>query len=205
VTRAWETAYADGGVPTWDIGRPQPAVVRLLEAGAFGPPGWRILDAGCGTGDNALLLASRGHQVVGIDIAAQAIARARARAIELAPRPAPALLVGDALDAPAVAALGPFDAALDVGLFHALAEEQLPRYVASLASAVRPGGHAFVLCWSDRNPFGLGPRQVTRREIREAFRAASGWRVERIEPEELSSRLPGGTVHAWLARLTRRA
>jgi SAM-dependent methyltransferase len=204
VTRAWETAYADGGVPTWEIGRPQPAVVRLLEAGAFGPPESKILDAGCGTGENALLLASRGHAVVGIDIASEAIARARARATEFAPRRVPTLLVGDALDAPTVAALGPFDAALDVGLFHALAEEQLPRYAASLASAVRPGGRAFVLCWSDRNPFGLGPRRVTRREIRKAFRAASGWRVERTEPEELSSLLPGGTVHAWLARLTRR-
>lgn len=205
VTRAWDTAYADGGVPTWDIGRPQPAVVRLLEAGSFGPAGWKVLDAGCGTGENALLLASRGHPVVGIDIAAEAIARARARAIELAPRRAPTLLVGDALDAPTVAALGPFDAALDVGLFHSLVEDELPRYVASLAAAIRPGGRAFVLCWSDRNSFGVGPRRVTRREIREAFRAATGWRVERIEPEELSSRLSGGTVLAWLARLTRRA
>jgi cyclopropane fatty-acyl-phospholipid synthase-like methyltransferase len=204
-TRAWDTAYADGGVPTWEIGRPQPAVVRLLEAGAFGPPGSKVLDAGCGTGENALLLASRGHPVVGIDIAAEAIARARARAAEMAPRRAPTLLVGDALDAPTVAALGPFDAALDVGLFHSLAEDELPRYVASLTAAVRPGGHAFLLCWSDRNPFGRGPRRVARREIREAFRAAAGWRVERIEPEELSSRLPGGPIHAWLARLTRRA
>jgi SAM-dependent methyltransferase len=202
-TRAWDTAYADGGIPTWDIGRPQPAVERLVEAGAFGPPGRAVLDAGCGTGEHALLLASRGHRVVGIDVAAQAIARARAKA-ERQPGEPPIFLVGDVLDPAAVAALGPFDVALDVGLFHALADEDRPRYAAGLASVVRPSGRAFVLCWSDRNPFGFGPRRVTRRELRATFSAAGGWRVDGIEAEELASRLPGGRVHAWLARLTRR-
>jgi SAM-dependent methyltransferase len=204
VTGAWDTAYAEGGVPTWDVGRPQPAVVRLVEGGAFGPPGSTVLDAGCGTGENALLLAARGHRVVGIDVAWEAIQRARARAAERAVAPAPAFVVGDALTAPVAGAMGPFDVALDVGLFHALGDDEGPRYAASLAAAVRPGGRAFVICWSDRNPFGYGPRRVSRREIRATFRAATGWRVDTIEPEELASRLPGRVVHAWLARLTRR-
>jgi SAM-dependent methyltransferase len=205
VTGAWDTAYAEGGVPTWDLGRPQPAVIRLAESGAFGPPGTTVLDAGCGTGENALLLAARGHRVVGVDIAWEAIQRARAKAAERGIAPAPAFIVGDALAAPAAAGSDPFDVALDVGLFHALGDDEGPRYAASLASAVRPGGRAFIVCWSDRNPFGIGPRRVTRREIRAAFRASTGWHVDSIEAEELASRLPGRVVHAWLARLTRRA
>ena len=163
-----------------------------------------MLDAGCGTGEHALLLASLGHRVVGIDVAAQAIARARAKADERPGEP-PTFLVGDVLDPVTMAALGPFDVALDVGLFHALADEDRPRYAAGLASVVRPWGSAFVLCWSDRNPFGFGPRRVSRRELRATFSAAAGWRVDGIEAEELTSRLPGGRVHAWLARLTRRS
>ena len=204
MTGAWDTAYAEGGRPTWDVGRPQPAVVRLVEAGAFGPPGCRILDAGCGTGENALLLAARGHRVVGIDVAWEAIARARAKAAEREVTPRPAFVVGDVLRALGTEIAGPFDAALDVGLFHALGDGEGPRYAAGLAAVVRPGGHAFVLCWSDRNPFGIGPRRVSRRDLRATFRAAAGWRVDAIDPEELASRLPGRVVHAWLARLTRR-
>jgi len=204
VTGAWDTAYAEGGRPTWDLGRPQPGVVRLVEAGAFGPPGSRILDAGCGTGENALLLAAHGQRVVGIDVAWEAIARARAKAAERAVTPAPVFVVGDVLRALGTEITGPFDAALDVGLFHALGDGEGPRYAAGLAAVVRPGGHAFVLCWSDRNPFGIGPRRVSRRELRATFRAAAGWRVDAIDPEELASRLPGRVVHAWLARLTRR-
>jgi SAM-dependent methyltransferase len=205
VTQAWDTAYAEGGRPTWDIGAPQPAVVRLVESGAFGPPGSTILDAGCGTGENALLLATLGHRVVGLDVAWEAIQRARAKTVERAITQAPVFVVGDALTAPTAGGMGPFDVALDVGLFHALGDDEGPRYATSLAAAVRPGGRAFVLCWSDRNPFGCGPRRVSRREVRTTFRASSGWRVEAIEPEELASRLPGRVVHAWLVRLGRRA
>jgi 2-polyprenyl-3-methyl-5-hydroxy-6-metoxy-1,4-benzoquinol methylase len=173
--------------------------VRLVGAGAFGAPGAAVLDAGCGTGEHALLLAAAGHRVTGVDLAAEAIRRARAKAAQRAL--SVDFLVHDARD---LAALGrTFDAALDVGLFHILDDEDRPRYAASLAAAVRPGGRAFVLCWSDANPFGIGPRRVTRREVRATFRAAAGWRVDRIDGEELASRLPGGRVHAWLVRLTR--
>lgn len=202
MSRAFDTAYANGGVPTWDIGRPQPAVMRLVEEGAFGDRGTAVLDAGCGTGEHALLLAGRGHLVTGVDAAAEAIRRARAKAADRAPGAQPTFLVHDALDLPALRRT--FDAALDVGLFHTLSDADRPRYAASLAAAVRPCGPAFILCWSDHNPFGFGPRRVSRREIRHAFRAATGWRVERIDAAELASRLPGGRIHAWLVRLTRR-
>jgi SAM-dependent methyltransferase len=197
----FDTAYADGGTPTWDLGRPQAAVGRLLDTGAFGPPGTAILDAGCGTGEHALLLAGLGHRVVGVDLAAEAVARAAAKAASRGL--AADFLVRDALDLPALGRT--FDVALDVGLFHTLGDDDRPRYAASLAAAVCPGGRAFVLCWSDRNPFGFGPRRVTRRELRSAFSRASGWRVEAIVEETLETRLPAGPVAAWLARLSRTA
>ena len=190
----FDNAYRDGGTPTWDVGRPQGALVRLARSGLVAGS---VLDAGCGTGENALLLAAQGHQVLGVDFAAGAIERAAAKA---AHRGLPVeFLVADALD---LAALGrTFDTVLDVGLFHTFSDAERPRYAASLGAALRPGGRVFLLCWSDRNPFGRGPRRISPREIRETF--GDGWRVEVVDPEWLETRLPDGRIHAWLARIAR--
>jgi 2-polyprenyl-3-methyl-5-hydroxy-6-metoxy-1,4-benzoquinol methylase len=198
-TRAFDTAY--GGTPTWETGRPQPTVLALLEAGWFGP---RVLDVGCGTGLHAVVLAERGHAVVAIDVAARAVEQARARAA--AAGVVARFVHGDVLDLPALGtALGaPFDSVLDAGLFHVLQPADRASYAVGLASVVRPGGTGAVVAWSDRNPFGRGPSRVRRRDLRDAFRVATGWRVESIEPGILESRLEPGRVEAWVARLRRR-
>jgi SAM-dependent methyltransferase len=190
----FDNAYRDGGTPTWDVGRPQGALVRLATSGLIVGT---VLDAGCGTGENALYLAAQGHPVLGVDFAAAAIERAAAKAAD---RGLPVeFLVADALD---LAVLGrTFDTVLDVGLFHTFIDAERPRYAASLGAALRPGGRAFLLCWSDRNPFGRGPRRVSPQEIRTTFR--DGWRVEAVDPEWLDTRLPDGRIHAWLARIAR--
>src|SRR5690242_5932985 len=58
------------GQAPWDIGEPQPEFVRLAESGAIEGT---VLDVGCGTGENALYLAARGHDVWGIDFVPKAI------------------------------------------------------------------------------------------------------------------------------------
>lgn len=199
---AFDVAYE--GTPTWEIGRPQAVVVRLAEEGMLAGS---VIDMGCGTGAHALLVGARGQRVTGIDFAPAAIARARAAA---ARRGIPArFILGDvlALDGPAdtpPAVGGPFDTALDVGLFHVLQPLERRRYAAGLATVVRPGGRAFIVAWSDRNPFGYGPARVRRADLRSSFQAITGWRVDAVEPATLETNLHPGHVHAWLARLTRR-
>lgn len=183
------------GRPTWDVGRPQPAVVRLAEAGRLEGV---VLDVGCGTGENALYLASRGFEVLGVDFAAAAIEKARAKARERGL--AAQFLHWDALR---LADLGrSFDTVIDVGMFHTLQPEQRSAYAASLHAAVRPDGCAYLLCWSARNPFGYGPERIHKSDIRTAFRP--GWTVEDIAEETLDSLLDVATVHAWLARVRRK-
>ena len=191
----FDNAYRDGGRPTWDIGRPQGALVRLAGSGLIVGS---VLDAGCGTGENALYLAARGHPVLGVDVAAAAIERARAK---VADRDLPAEFLRRRRAGPR--GTGP-------GVRHG------PRRRASSTPSATPnvratrpasarhfgrGGRAFLLCWSDRNPFGRGPRRVSPGEIRETFRG--GWGVEAIDPEWLETRLPDGRIHAWLARIVR--
>ncbi len=199
VSRAFDVAYE--GTPSWETGHPQPVVLRLLEEGAIRGA---VLDVGCGTGCHAVLVAAGGHHVAGIDLAARAVELARARAA--AAGVALTLVTGDALDLDTYAEVlgAPFESVLDVGLFHVLQPDDRHRYATALASVVRPGGVAFVVAWSDRNPFGIGPARVTRRDLRRTFRASEGWRVMAIEETELETLLPLGRVHAWLARLARR-
>src|SRR5439155_4357581 len=74
----WDATYRSGR-PPWDIGRPQPAFVRLADAGEIAEP---VLDCGCGTGEHALMIAERGMEVVGVDFAPAAIDEARRKAAE---------------------------------------------------------------------------------------------------------------------------
>src|SRR5262245_19320471 len=56
----FETMYA--AKAPWDIGRAQKEFVNVADRVTG-----TVLDAGCGTGENALFFAQRGHQVLGID------------------------------------------------------------------------------------------------------------------------------------------
>jgi SAM-dependent methyltransferase len=193
----FEWAYRNGE-PPWDIGRPQTAFVCLAELGAVAGS---VIDVGCGTGENALYLASLGHEVTGVDAAPTAIARARetahARGVTAA------FLVGDALDLSTVGRT--FDVAVDSGLFHVFSDADRLRYERSLRGALRPGGRYFMLCFSDREPGTTGPRRVSQAEIRDTF--SEGWRVDSIVSEHFATRdgsLGPEGPDAWLASLTRR-
>ena len=190
----FDNAYE--GTPTWDIGRPQGAVVRLAAGRSIAGP---VVDVGCGTGDNSLYLASLGLEVVGVDFARGAIDKARAKASGSPVGERVEFVVWDALR---VDELGrEFQTAIDVGMFHSLQPDRRRPYADSLRGAVAPGGWAFLVCWSTRNPLGLGPERIARADIRAAFR--HGWSVEAIEEERLETLLPVREVHAWLARLNR--
>lgn len=192
----FEWAYRSGS-PAWDIGRPQPVIVRLAEEGRFSG---EVLDAGCGTGENALYLASRGLAVTGVDGSPTAIARARAKADQRGIRAD--FIVADAL---ALADLGrSFDAVVDCGLFHVFDDDERARYERNLGALLQPGGRYFLLCFSDRQPGAVGPRRVGQDEIRRTF--ARGWRVDEIVATRFATHDPEGASrapHAWLASLTR--
>ncbi len=188
----FEVAYE--GTPPWDIGRPQGAVVRLAEAGEITGS---VLDVGCGTGENALYLATQGHEVLGIDAIPVAIERATAKAHDRAIHAE--FLVWDALRLTGLGRV--FDTAVDVGLFHSFEDEERPVFAAGLRAALRPGGRYFMLCWSERNEWGYGPRRVTQAEIRGTF--AEGWSVDPIAEESFETTVHDWRVHAWLARIRR--
>jgi len=188
----FEEAYH--GNPPWDIGRPQKEFVHLEESGAI--PG-DVLDVGCGTGENALYLAGRGHVVWGVDSAPTAIeiAREKARERDLSAT----FLVSDALNLDRIGRS--FDTVIDSGLFHALTDTERPCFVRNLASVLREGGTYYMLAFSDREPAGYGPRRVSKQEIEGSF--SDGWRIVFIRPAAFENRTKPEGARAWLSAIVR--
>ncbi|MGH9056219.1 MAG: class I SAM-dependent methyltransferase [Acidimicrobiales bacterium] len=193
----WDDSYA-GPRPPWDIGRPQPAFVRLAEAGTLTGA---LLDAGCGTGEHTVLAALHGARALGIDVSRRAIELARRKAAE---RGVDTRF--QVLDALHLDTLGEtFDAVVDSGLFHVFDDAARTQYVTALQVVLRPGGHLHLMCFSDRQPGDWGPRRVTERELRAAF--GSGWRIDALTADRFDVNPGLGTpaAEAWLADVVRLA
>jgi cyclopropane fatty-acyl-phospholipid synthase-like methyltransferase len=194
----FETLYA--GPAPWDIGKPQPQITA--QAGRIVGP---VLDAGCGTGENALYFAARGLQVTGIDFVEEAIRRARRKAAE---RRLPVdFLVKDTLTLESWSER--FACVIDCGLFHVFSDDDRRCYVAGLATVLAPGGRVFLMCMSDEEPGTEGPRRVSRQELYDAF--TDGWEVESVQPVRFQLnpdftevQFSEGGPKAWLAVICRK-
>jgi ubiquinone/menaquinone biosynthesis C-methylase UbiE len=193
--RPWDASYHDGPAP-WDVGRPQPTVARLALEGRFAGT---VLDAGCGTGDNSLLVAALGLPVLGVDVAETALSMAREKAAERG-----IAAEFEWADALRLELLGRrFDTVLDCGLFHSFDGDERPEYVASLASVTGSDATLYVLCFSDVGP-DTGPHPVSRDELAAPFGPGSGWHVAGIEADRVLTRFHDDHgAPAWLATVTR--
>jgi ubiquinone/menaquinone biosynthesis C-methylase UbiE len=195
--QSWDASYQGESPAPWDIGQPQPAVVRLAAEDGFSGA---VLDAGCGTGENALHIAGLGLPVLGVDVAETALALAREKAKQ---RGLEVEFV--AADAFHLERLGRrFETVLDCGLFHAFDRDERMQYVASLARVTEQGGTLYVLCFSNEG-LETGPHPVSQEELRAAFNRSNGWEVLAIEPERIQTRFHGEQgAPAWLARIRRK-
>jgi SAM-dependent methyltransferase len=189
----WDASYLDGPAP-WDVG-PQPAIPRLTDEGAFSGA---VLDAGCGTGENALHVASLGLAVLGVDVAETALSIAREKAADRGI--AADFAVADALHLGRLGRV--FETVLDCGLFHTFDADERRDYVAGLSAVTRRGGHLHVLCFSDIGP-DTGPHPISEDELRAAFTRSGGWSVASVSPDRILTTFAPQGVPAWLATIER--
>jgi cyclopropane fatty-acyl-phospholipid synthase-like methyltransferase len=182
------------GDPPWDTGRAQFEIVALEEKGGIRG---RVLDAGCGTGENALYLATKGYEVWGVDLSPTAISKAneKARERDIDVR----FSVHDVLDLPSLGMV--FDTVIDSGVFHTFPDDAREAFVASVASVLSPGGVYHMIAFSELEPGSWGPRRVTAAEIRSTF--SQGWRVDGISDACYETNFDNICAMAWLATVVR--
>jgi SAM-dependent methyltransferase len=182
------------GTPPWDIGRPQAEFVRVARQGGIRG---RVLDAGCGTGENAIFFAGLGLEVWGVDTAPLAIQKAKEKALRTGAEAR--FAVGDALHLERLKRK--FDTVTDCGLFHSFSDGERRLFVESLKAALDGSGTYFMLCFSDREPVDWGgPRRVSKAEIVETF--GPGWRVNYIQEARFSTTFDDGGGRAWLSSIS---
>ena len=187
--------YAEG-IPPWQIDRPQPEVLQLLENGKFESP---VLDLGCGTGDNTIELARHGLVVKGLDAVPEALERARKKTEQAGLKQSPEFVLADALR---LAESGlKARTVLDCALFHTFSDEERREYIRGLEAVLSPGGRLHILSFSELETRQPGPRRLSLSEITGSFGA--GWRVEDSVRCRYWDRVRPDGAHAWRVSFVR--
>jgi len=188
--------YAEG-IPPWQIDRPQPEVIQLIEQGKFESP---VLDLGCGTGDNAIELARHGLVVKGLDAVPEALERARKKAEQAGLKQTPEFVLGDALR---LAESGlKARTVLDCALFHTFSDEERKDYIRGLEAVLSEGGRLHILSFSELETRQPGPRRLSLSEITGSF--GKGWRVEDSVRCRYWDRVRPDGAHAWRVTFVRK-
>jgi SAM-dependent methyltransferase len=191
---SWNESYASGQLP-WDTGQPEPLLVEFVASSSVKPSS--TLEIGAGTGTNAIWMAERGFDVLGVDVSPLAVERARAKMDGRALRCRFAAL--DFLAATPAGA--PFQFVFDRGCFHVFDEpDERQRFAARVAAVLAPGGLWLSLIGStEGSPREVGPPRRSAVEVTLAIEPV-------LEVVELrSAEFHGSNAKAWFCLSRQRA
>jgi len=160
VEERYRERYRSGDTP-WDVGQPD---FNLMDVVTEKPIlSCRVLDIGCGTGDNAIWLAQKGFQVMGTDTSDIALDKAREKAFKANVLCDFILLdfLQDTIEGP------PFGFAFDRGCFHSFgSENDRRRFAKKVATHLEDAGLWLTIVGNaDEDRQGPGPPQRTAAEI----------------------------------------
>jgi 2-polyprenyl-3-methyl-5-hydroxy-6-metoxy-1,4-benzoquinol methylase len=131
----------------WNMENPPDALVAFIESGKISP--CRAVDLGCGTGNYALYLATRGFEMTGIDSSPTAIriARTSARTRGVCVSFVVADLLGDLHEV-----RERFDFAFDWEVLHHIFPDDREKYAHNVHTLLNPGGLYLTVSFSERDP-----------------------------------------------------
>jgi len=190
----WDGVYREG-TPRWDAGKPHAELVRVLDEYQLRPQ--TVLEIGCGSGADAVLLARRRFEVTAIDCSPIALERARLRAEQndVLLR----FVLGDIHEFAANA--GQFDFVYDAGMYHFVRETRLSRYLDVLWRVTRPGSYYLCLAGASSETDEAGPPQVDEDDIR--YELGRLFEIVHLRPARLECADPGRDYPAWSCLMRR--
>jgi len=152
----FEERYVEGDTP-WDHGMVDHNLMDVVTQQPITP--CRVLDIGCGTGENAIWLARQGFDVVACDLSATAIRKAKSKLNDAATDVA--FIVADFLDDEFRG--GPFAFIFDRGCLHCMdGEQQRVAYAQKVARLLKEGGVWLSLVGNaDEGEREVGPPQLS--------------------------------------------
>lgn len=161
----WEERYQSQRTG-WDIGEPAPPLVDFLNE-PQAPTRGRVFVPGSGRGHDAIYLARRGFEVVGLDFAPSAIEFSQARAAQEGLTERVQFIQQDLFNLPAE-----FEAAFDLVAEHtcfcAIDPALRPDYVRVIHNILKPGGLMLAVFFA-HNRAGGPPFRTSPAEIRQLF------------------------------------
>lgn len=159
----WENRYQEG-TDRWELGQPAPPFVALLD-GENAPAAGKMAVLGAGRGQDGLLFADRGFDVVGFDFAPSAVAAAnqsaRARGLKAQFLQRDIFQLSPQFDRQ-------FGYVLEHTCFCAIDPIQRDAYVQVVKKLLRPGGELIGLFWAHTRPGGP-PFGTSLEEIQSRF------------------------------------
>ncbi len=184
--------------PPWEIRRAQPEFTDLFMRGEIKG---KVLDVGCGTGENAIYMALQHLETVGIDFAPRAILRAWDNVLHLESRLGHAIHIHfetmDVFNIPSL--FRTFDTIIDSGFFHSLTPGERVRFADMLPTLLNPGGKYHVLCFRDKGLGKFFPFHVTQGELYKTFH--DGLKIQAIRDAKFHTLF--GKVDAYLVTVVR--
>lgn len=143
----------------WNIEKPPEALTELVESRKVEP--CKTVDLGCGAGNYAIYLASKGFEVTGIDISPTAIgiAKENARKKGVKCKFIVADVLGDLHEIKET-----FDLAYDWELLHHIFPDEREKYVENVRRLLNPSGRYLSVCFNEKDPGfgGTGKYRKTR-------------------------------------------
>jgi methyl halide transferase len=191
----WNQQYVSGQIP-WDSGVTSKELARVLDAEKINP--CRAAELGCGTGTNAIYLASRGFDVTAFDCSSAALQQARSKA-EQAGTPVKFL---EADLCRFNRQVEPFDFIFDRGCYHSVRTIDMAGFLRTLRQISRPGTRYLVLT-GNANEEGPGPPRVHEHEIRIDLEGL--FEIQFIREFRFDVPDPPEGFLAWSCLMTRRA
>ena len=171
-------------------------MVKAVEGKTFKPG--RAIVFGCGSGNNAIYLASQGFEVTGVDVSPTALAIAAKKAVEAGVQVD--WLLADVVALPE---LQPFDLIFDRGCYHHICQYDSPAYVKSLCQLSHGGTQAMILAGRPAEGSRGGPPRIEESTIRKDF--STRFDFEWLQKITFDSRNPNGrSAEAWSIHLRRK-